>query len=245
MNAVSATETKEHIVTASNDGTVALWWPKRLGFSRPRWQSCDHKLGVTTVDACDRLGLVASGSADGTVALRTISEGKFVRIIRPQLVQRGVAFEISHVRLSHRGYVVILAKCKNHKLAETDYIMTFSINGEEISVQQEKDIIYALILDESGYQLVTGGRSGRLLRHNILALNEIADLLEVLDGQQAKIEDTLHEMLDSGAAITAMELTRQEGCQQLLIGLSTGSFYTYKFSPRLIGSKIFETLQGI
>ncbi len=244
VNAVAVIRSKDCIFTASNDGVLAVWLPKKFGFSRPAWYACDHNMGVVSVDACEKLDMVASGSADGTIALRTISSGKFVRLIRPALFQRGVQLEISHVRLSYRGYIILIAKCKNRKLRENDYMMTFSINGEEICVKQESDLVHALIMDESGYQMVTGGMNGRLLIHNILTL-DVTNMLEMLDGEQANIEETLGELLGSGTAITAMELTQQDSCQQLLIGLSTGSFYTYKYSPRLIGSKIFETLHGI
>eukprot|EP01022_Parablepharisma_sp_SALTPOND_P027116 TRINITY_DN657_c0_g1_i1.p1 TRINITY_DN657_c0_g1~~TRINITY_DN657_c0_g1_i1.p1 ORF type:complete len:1837 (-),score=222.25 TRINITY_DN657_c0_g1_i1:2911-8421(-) len=244
VNSICASKSKDKVFTGSNDGVAAMWDLKKLGFARPAWHSCDHKLGIISMDTCEKLDLLASAGADGTIALRTISGGKFIRLIKPVLTYHNLPFEISHLRLSHRGYVVIIAKCKVHRGGEGDYISVYSINGEEICMKKLGDIINAIVMSENGYEFITGGKLGKLFKYNIVTLEE-SDMLERLDGNHLGIEKILNELLDTDTAITAMDLTNQDGCQQLLLGTNKGAFYSYKYSPRLIGSKIFGTLQGL
>jgi len=245
VNAICSTFDKKKIFTGSNNGVLAMWnYPKKDKNFSPVWYVCDHKMPIISLDANEKIDLIITGGLDGAISIRTITTGKFVRIIYPNLLIKNTQYEISHVRISFRGYIVILARAKNLRSIEGDYKLIYSINGELIYAEQTKDVINSIVMAENGYEFITGGNTGRLLKHNIVNPGTVS-ILESLDPHQLGVELTLNELLASDTAITALGLTKQEGCQQLLIGLSTGAFYTYKFSPRLIGSKIFDSLQGL
>ena len=72
------------------------------------WYACDHKLAVITMDACRELDLIASGSLDGTIALRGGFNRKFVRLVKPELHLGGTEYALNQVRLSYRGYILVL-----------------------------------------------------------------------------------------------------------------------------------------
>ncbi len=246
MFTICATRDKKYLFSGSLDGVVAKW---NIGTYRTQpvnieWYACDHKLAVISIDALRELDLIASGSLDGTISLRVASTGKFFRIIKPDLHLNDNDYAINQVRLSYRGYVMVLARCKYPKLELHDYYLVYSINGESIAVRDADDTINAVTFDETGYQFITGGKSGRIYRVDLLSL-KWHDILEDLDADLPETENILRHFLSSITAITALELTKQENYQQLLIGLSTGEFYTLKYSPRLTSGRLFDNLQGL
>lgn len=244
VTALCVVENDKYLFSASRDGVVVKWDIRNYKEHqvRPLSNTCDHNLAVVSIDASKELDLFASGSLDGTIALREISNWKFLRLLHPNLIFNKIEYVISHVRLSPRGYVVIVARAK---LTEAfDIIIVQSINGEFIKQMETNDNINCLILDETGYYFLTGGRTGKISKYDIITL-EAFDLLEDLDGELPGIERSLQELLSTNNSITALAMTKKESCQQLLIGTSSGEFFSYKYSPRLTGGKIFDTLQGL
>eukprot|EP00826_Nyctotherus_ovalis_P011874 TRINITY_DN13094_c0_g4_i1.p1 TRINITY_DN13094_c0_g4~~TRINITY_DN13094_c0_g4_i1.p1 ORF type:complete len:628 (-),score=162.48 TRINITY_DN13094_c0_g4_i1:170-2053(-) len=244
--AIASTKDKRSFYSGSLDGVVAKWnlSPYKTQPVGAEWYVCDHKLAVITIDADQDLDLVASGSLDGTVALRVASTGQFVRLIKPTLFLSDNDYAINQIRLSYRGYVLVLARCKYPRLELSDYFLVYSVNGEEVARSSADDTINAMLLDETGFQFVAGGKCGKIYRVDLLSL-ESHDLLEYLDEHLGDIRKILHHFLSTSTAITALELTKQENCQQLLIGLSTGELYTLKYSPRVTSGKLFDNLQGL
>ena len=178
------------------------------------------------------------------ISIRTVSTGKFIRFIKPDLNLNNSEYGICQIRISYRGYIIIVARCKVWKLEKNDFLIVYSINNELIACKDSGDTINSLVLDESGYQIVAGGKSGKIMKYDILSLNA-QDMLEDLDPELQSTETVLKELLATTTLITSLGITYQENCQQLLVGLSTGEFYTYKDSPRVTGGKIFDTLQGL
>lgn len=242
---ICATKDRKLLFSGSLDGMVARWDISicTTQLAHTVWYACDHKLAVITMDACRELDLIASGSLDGTIALRVVSTGKFVRLVKPELHLGGTEYALNQVRLSYRGYILVLCRCKYPKLDINDYILVYSINGECIKQAPVEDIVNAISLDESGYQFVTGGKSGRLYRFDLLSL-ECSDMLELLDEQLLDIEEILKHILSSSTSITAFGLTKQEKFQQLLIGLNTGELYSFKYSPRRMFDNFFMVLNN-
>ena len=190
------------------------------------------------------LNLIASGSLDGTISLRMGSTGKFVRIVKPDLYVGMTEYVINKVRLSHRGYILIHTRCKYLKLEMNDYYLVYSLNGEEIAKRSADDTINSLVMSETGYSFISGGKTGKIYGVDLLSL-EIRNMLEDLDNQFVDVDKILRHILSSSTAITALRLTKQENYQQLLIGLSTGELYTLKYSPRVLSGNLFNNLQGL
>jgi len=243
---ICANRDKKTLYSGSLDGVVAKWDISTYKTQpvQTEWYVCDHKLAVITLDAIQELDLVASGSLDGTISIRIGSSGKFVRIIKPDLFLGEMDYAINQIRISYRGYILILARCKYPRLELSDYFLVYSINGEFIAKASSDDLINAIVLDETGYQFIAGGKTGKIYRVDLLSLSS-HDILEDLDAQLPDVGKILHHFLSTTTAITAMELTRQENFQQLLIGLSTGELYSLKYSPRVTSGRLFDNLQGL
>lgn len=232
VNSVYCTKDEKYLFTGSADGVLAKWNVEKNLVIGPRWFACDHTAGIISLDACHKLGLVISASLDGKIVIRSILTGKYIRQIKCPLTISNAGYEISHVRLSFRGYVVIIVKCK-----DKSNIIIYSINNERICSKEVKDIIHTVIITENGYEFVTGSKAGKLVKYDLLTLAD-TDLLMLIDIKEPGINENLTELL-SNNSITAMEMTKQEGIQRLLIGLSSGAFYTYKFSTKTIGDILF------
>lgn len=235
------------LFTASADGVVAKWDIRRLNnrIASVQWFVCDYSTNVVSIDSCKELNLVVSGSLDGRICIRMFSTGKIVKIIYPQpTIINPEEYQISFVRLSFRGYLIVIMKHINFRIDGYDYIFVYTINGELIASSVVEEKINALVIDDSGYNLITGGTSGNIMKYDILSLKSDNMLLNV-DENLIGIEETLKEFLSDNAVITSLDLTAQENCQQLLIGNSKGHLFAYKFSPRLLGNKIFDTLHGL
>ncbi len=234
VNAVCTTRDGRYLFSGSLDGLVALW---SLGGGHPDssmqpnvvWYACDHEMGVVSVDASKELDLVASASLDGTVALRSINTGKFVRIVRVALSFDGVDFLINKVRLSPRGYILIMARARSSKSERCDQILVYSINGERIKTKKSVGAINSLVLDESGYQFIAGGSGAMLYRYDLLSL-ESYNLFETLNQGSEATNRTLQQLLTVTPTITALAMSGAENFQNLFIGLNTGDVLIYKMN---------------
>eukprot|EP00826_Nyctotherus_ovalis_P045800 TRINITY_DN5101_c0_g1_i1.p1 TRINITY_DN5101_c0_g1~~TRINITY_DN5101_c0_g1_i1.p1 ORF type:complete len:756 (+),score=110.20 TRINITY_DN5101_c0_g1_i1:92-2269(+) len=228
VNCICTTETKDKVFAGSNNGTVTMWTVKN--FNSPLWYALDHSEEIITMDACESLDLLATAGTDNLIVLRKASNGKFISVMKPDGIN-AAEYTISHIRLSYRGYIIIVSKSKEAK----DIISVYSVNGERICHRATQDSISSLVLSEDGYEFITGGRFGHLLRYRLLNL-QCSDVLEDVAKEYPETAQVLREFSAWSPMITALNLTMREGSQQLLIGLNTGTLFAYKYSPRLIGS---------
>eukprot|EP00826_Nyctotherus_ovalis_P054177 TRINITY_DN7083_c0_g2_i1.p1 TRINITY_DN7083_c0_g2~~TRINITY_DN7083_c0_g2_i1.p1 ORF type:complete len:231 (-),score=42.51 TRINITY_DN7083_c0_g2_i1:156-848(-) len=219
------------VFTASNDGMLARW---RGSFARPAWYASNHNSGIISLDACEKLGLVVTASVF-VVIVRRAHDGRFVWVVKPGFEYTSISMVISHVRFSCRGYLVVLAKSKIPHLLEGDYLATFSINGEPISKRFISGQGTAIVMGEDGYEFIIGGAQGTLTKYKLLTLED-RSMLKDMNGKYLGLKQALGEWLETRPGITSLSLTKQEGCQGLLIGTGAGQFYVYKYSPRLLSS---------
>eukprot|EP00826_Nyctotherus_ovalis_P023091 TRINITY_DN17782_c0_g1_i2.p1 TRINITY_DN17782_c0_g1~~TRINITY_DN17782_c0_g1_i2.p1 ORF type:complete len:376 (-),score=118.84 TRINITY_DN17782_c0_g1_i2:157-1257(-) len=238
VTCVCTADSGHTVLTGSNDGIIAMW---RHTFLRPVWHAANHCLGMVSMDACEKLDLVVTAGADNLIVLRKLSDGKYIRVIRLGSVAH---YEASHVRFSSRGYLIVVEKCKDTARLEDDYISVFSANGEEIIKKQVSIRGNVIVVSEDGYEFITGGNGGKLLKYKLLTLKE-HKIFSDLDAGHKGTRNIVRDFTKDPPSITAMALTMQEGCQQLLFGTSTGHFYIYKCSPRLVSQKIFGSFSGL
>ena len=220
------------LFAGSADGVISCWNINK--YSHPLWCNTSHDEAVVSMDGCEKLGILISASK--AITIRRICNGMLVRVIN---VEDEV--EISHIRVSSRGYIVVILKVKDSK---GDVINVYSINGEKIIAKHVKDRINAIVMNKDGYEFLTGGRLKHIYKYNLITLEEI-DMLILIDAKQKEIKNILSKFMEDKSEITAMSLTSKKGHQQLLIGTSTGSLYTYKYSSRLIGEKVIKSFQNI
>ena len=175
VDIICTTKDKAYLFSGSKDGLIVKW---RINFKNyppamPEWSAWDYSTKVVSMDACQELDIVASASFDNQICLRTISTGKFIRLIKPNTKLNSTEHTISKIMLSYRGYL-ILAKQKEH-LETNDIILVYSINGEFINATDSEDCINSVIIDESGYMFIVGGKTDRLLCYDLISL-EFNDL---------------------------------------------------------------------
>ena len=78
---------------------------------------------------------------------------------------------------------------------------------------------------ENGYEFIIAGRSGKLLKYDLLTSNEV-NLLDNLESY-----DLLNEIAQAG--IVSMNLTSSYGHQHLLIGTSNGTVLSLRVKPKI------------
>jgi len=209
---ICSSGSKDVIFSGSKDGVIAMW-TLRKGFSRPVWYNTNHNQSIVSIDCNEDLNLVITGGVDGYVVLRRISDGKFIRRIKPKTTNR-----ITHVRLSYRGYLIIITE---HK--ETTRIFSFTINGESLAEVNLQGTVKGFVMSETGYEFIVAGNA--LLKYDLLTL-ESHNLLENLSPELKKIKREL-----VGNRITVLSLVVKE-VQELLLGTSKGEIYVYKASNK-------------
>eukprot|EP01022_Parablepharisma_sp_SALTPOND_P023076 TRINITY_DN4786_c0_g1_i1.p1 TRINITY_DN4786_c0_g1~~TRINITY_DN4786_c0_g1_i1.p1 ORF type:complete len:1362 (+),score=136.82 TRINITY_DN4786_c0_g1_i1:10189-14274(+) len=242
VSAICLTKDKRCLFTGSQDGTLAMWELNEFKTKRPKvvWYACDHNLGIATLDTSRQLDLVASGSADGIVTLRIISTGKFFRRIKPEL---GGEYTINQIRLSPRGYMLIISKPKSK--TEQNYLLTvYSINGEKVASKQALGTVNCVLMDETGYQFITGGSGGMLYRFDLLSLDS-CNMLNLLSEGFVKRNEVLEHITSGPNTVTALGMTAQEGPQQLLIGVSSGEVLLYQQKKKVDTGKICDSIHGL
>jgi hypothetical protein len=146
-------------------------------------------------------------------------------------------YNIIQVRLSVRGYLLIIARLKHNKSFRKDLIIVYSTNGEKINSSEAPGLINSIVFDESGYQFIVGGPN-LLMRYDILSLephNMIGEL-RVISSKKKEIS------LSSKDVITTLTLTKQESFQKLIIGTTTGKLFAINRVQALEESKILQSL---
>jgi len=131
-------------------------------------------VSIDTNYECD---LYVSASKN-TCVLRTTSTNKYFKTITPEFPSKG-KYKIFKVLLSPRGYLVIQGR-NTIKYNEVDILQTYSINGEKIAEKCLEEYLNAILLDNLGYFIITGGNSKKLKRFCIISLEEI-DLHELIE----------------------------------------------------------------
>ena len=212
-----ATKDQRFLFTGSKDGQIVKWNvnfknypPVKLG-----WYTWDFSEKIISIDACQELDLVASTSLENKIILRAISTGKFIRFIKPNINFNFIEYAIHQIKLSYRGYIIILVKQKS-RCATNDFLIVYSINGELINIRNTEDCISSLVIDESGYKFIIGGKRERLLCYDLITL-EYNDLALNLHENKKVFE----QLFSNNAEISDMALIKKG--QELLIGSSNGN----------------------
>lgn len=226
---ICATSNKKAFFSSSTDGLIVKWsinWKKRP-YAKPDWYSADVKGPAVSIDACNEMNLLASSSVDGPITLREISTGALVRLIQPNLKVSTNEYIINQIRLSYRGYILILAKQKTYVPESMDIFFVYSINGELIKILNANDCINTLLFDESGYQFIAGGKSMNINCYDLLSLSFNLLRLDLEDIQNRSPNSKHAFLIDS--PVSAFGMIKKG--QQLLIGLSNGNLGFIKASP--------------
>ncbi len=220
-----ASESPRFVFVGAASGTVLEYKFTQSALTLENFAS-DHTQTITTIDAVAEIDLVASGSADGTVAIRRVSDfAVFSRIEVGRIYPRCT---VTVIRISKRGYVVVAARVPRAEGEET-VLAVFSVNGELIQTKRVAQAVHAIWIDESGYRFVAAGNRSLLRLYDLLTLN-CKDLLESVDSTYASQQDkACVPRLPEESCITSMQTIEgnyEKGVGQgLAVGLSNGDVY--------------------
>jgi len=232
-----------NLFTGAQDGSVAMWDISNIKVKQPKleWFACDHKKGIVSMDASKTLDLLCTAGFEGTVVLRVISTGKFLRIIKKVDNEE---YGIHMIRLSMRGYILVVLRSK-FKQTLDDQLAVYSINGELIKSTIMHGKVNSIIIDEMGYQFITGGNSGMLYRFDLLSL-ENEGMLDKIDKFFIEKNPVLNKLLNSGTSITALNLvTNENGDQFLVIGMNSGNVLMFQYVNRAAAEKMWSRINKI
>ncbi len=161
------------LYTAAADGTVVKWDASGVheGKVAPTDSYSDHVQAAVSIDANDELDMVVSVSLDPSVAVRQISSGKLISRFKIKVKSIHSGYAPFLVRLSSRGYIIIVERCYDGIMPHTDRLLVYGINGDCIKTLDSKDYIYSLmVVPDNGYQFLVAGKAGQLLVYDLLSL---------------------------------------------------------------------------
>ncbi len=165
---------------------------------------------------------MASGSHDGTIVIRHVSD--FADFSRISVMSRR---SVGIVRLSGRGYVVVFSRGPVE--GRENLLSVYSLSGELVASQDVGTVINAIWVDDTGYQFIAVGNCGTVRLYELLTL-KFRDLLGGVEEGHAK-ESVAR--LPGEACVTAMAIIKggcekRLGQQSLLLGLSNGEVYVLR-----------------
>eukprot|EP00826_Nyctotherus_ovalis_P019119 TRINITY_DN15842_c0_g1_i3.p1 TRINITY_DN15842_c0_g1~~TRINITY_DN15842_c0_g1_i3.p1 ORF type:complete len:598 (+),score=93.91 TRINITY_DN15842_c0_g1_i3:134-1927(+) len=211
VNCVCILDSSNTLFTGSKDGVVAMW---QLPQNDVAWYVKSHDLKITSMDVSERLGMVASVSVDGTVTIRRAHDGSLLRVIDLRGKSEEGKSVVGYIRLSQRGYVVVVINLKGRK---SGCIFVYSINGELIIKKDIMELANAIVMSKGGDEFIVGGVDGSVVKYDLFSLEE-KDMLENAEG----------DVDASSLNLTFMSLITNKGPQQLLLGTSVGTLYSLR-----------------
>ncbi|ETW02525.1 hypothetical protein, variant 7 [Aphanomyces invadans] len=126
VTCIALSEDGAYLVSGSSDNTVMVWeFDVKADTMVPHHTLYGHDDGITCVAVSISFNLVISSSRDGTVIVHTLSNGRYLRTIRPVKVGSRRA-RLAWVGLTRTGQ--ILTYCESNS---TLYL--YSINGKALS----------------------------------------------------------------------------------------------------------------
>ena len=185
------------LVTGSRDCTVAVW-SLNDSMNRPIMEPplhilVGHDATVTSLAVDVDLGVLLSGSDDGTAIMYDLSSSEYVRTLRLPETKRPVP--VRWIGINLHGQVVV---------CQGDAIALFSLNGIMLAkLKFQNETLTALRFNEDGNFLVAGGTNGIL---HVLSL--VSDRLIEVDS------------ISCGDSISSFYYTPEE--RHLLVGLASG-----------------------
>ncbi|OQS03787.1 hypothetical protein THRCLA_03918 [Thraustotheca clavata] len=200
------------LVSGSYDNTLMIWplfWKDKTCVmpSTPNFVIYGHDDGVTSIAVSTDYDLVLSASRDGTIIVHTLSNGRYIRTIRPAPDQ--AIARLSYVGLSKYGSIIIYCDTKST-------LYRFSINGELLATAIVDQKVQSIVLTSDGESILAGGRGQYI---SIYRLHDLS-LQRDFDGS-----DESRNIRSFQSAIRSMCLSSDE--MHLLVGLGNGEVCIY------------------
>ncbi|KAH9070044.1 hypothetical protein Ae201684P_002416 [Aphanomyces euteiches] len=224
VTCIALSEDGEYLVSGSSDNTVVVWtMAAKSDTMSPCHTLYGHDDSITCVAVSTSYDLVISSSRDGTLIVHTLSNGRYLRTIRPvKEAARNQPARLTWVGLSSMGQIVTY--CETFS---TLYL--YSINGKCLTSTVVDQKLQAFLLPKS---LVVGGRGQSVI---VYRLHDMHILLEFDWGNTASrsFQSPIHSL-----AVSKDEM-------HLFVGLGTGEVCIYTPNAEYLRDRLQNRLTNL
>uniref|UniRef100_A0A8C3U3K4 Neurobeachin-like protein 2 n=1 Tax=Catharus ustulatus TaxID=91951 RepID=A0A8C3U3K4_CATUS len=163
-----------HLISGSRDTTCMIWQiVQQVGLvpvglaPKPLQILYGHTDEVSSVGISTELDMAVSGSRDGTVIVRTIRKGQYVRTLRPPC-ESSLLLTVPNLAVSWEGHIVVHTSVEG-KTTLKNALHLYSVNGKYLGSETLKEEVSDLCV--TGEYIVMGSLQGFLSIRDLYSLS--------------------------------------------------------------------------
>uniref|UniRef100_A0A8C0BIJ1 Neurobeachin-like protein 2 n=3 Tax=Neoaves TaxID=3078114 RepID=A0A8C0BIJ1_9AVES len=161
-----------HLISGSRDTTCMIWQiVQQVGYlglaPKPLQILYGHTDEVSSVSISTELDMAVSGSKDGTVIVRTIRKGQYVRTLRPPC-ESSLLLTVPNLAVSWEGHIVVHTSIEG-KTTLKNALHLYSVNGKYLCSETLKEEVSDICV--TGEYIVMGSLQGFLSIRDLYSLS--------------------------------------------------------------------------
>uniref|UniRef100_A0A8B9M5X6 Neurobeachin-like protein 2 n=1 Tax=Accipiter nisus TaxID=211598 RepID=A0A8B9M5X6_9AVES len=161
-----------HLISGSRDTTCMIWQiVQQVGYlglaPKPLQILYGHTDEVSSVSISTELDMAVSGSKDGTVIVRTIRKGQYVRTLRPHC-ESSLLLTVPNLAVSWEGHIVVHTSIEG-KTTLKNALHLYSVNGKYLCSETLKEEVSDICV--TGEYIVMGSLQGFLSIRDLYSLS--------------------------------------------------------------------------
>uniref|UniRef100_A0A8C0F823 Neurobeachin-like protein 2 n=1 Tax=Bubo bubo TaxID=30461 RepID=A0A8C0F823_BUBBB len=164
-----------HLISGSRDTTCMIWQIVHQGgvpvglAPKPLQILYGHTDEVSSVGISTELDMAVSGSRDGTVIVRTIRKGQYVRTLRPPC-ESSLLLTVPNLAVSWEGHIVVHTSIEGKTtLKDKNALHLYSVNGKYLGSETLKEEVSDMCV--TGEYIVMGSLQGFLSIRDLYSLS--------------------------------------------------------------------------
>ncbi|XP_074884374.1 neurobeachin-like protein 1 isoform X9 [Buteo buteo] len=164
-----------HLISGSRDTTCMIWQIVQQGgvpvglAPKPLQILYGHTDEVSSVSISTELDMAVSGSKDGTVIVRTIRKGQYVRTLRPPC-ESSLLLTVPNLAVSWEGHIVVHTSIEGKTtLKDKNALHLYSVNGKYLCSETLKEEVSDICV--TGEYIVMGSLQGFLSIRDLYSLS--------------------------------------------------------------------------
>ncbi|KAJ7408040.1 neurobeachin like 1 [Willisornis vidua] len=164
-----------HLISGSRDTTCMIWQVVQQGgvpvglAPKPLQILYGHTDEVSSVGISTELDMAVSGSRDGTVIVRTIRKGQYVRTLRPPC-ESSLLLTVPNLAVSWEGHIVVHTSVEGKTtLKDKNALHLYSVNGKYLGSETLKEEVSDMCV--TGEYIVMGSLQGFLSIRDLYSLS--------------------------------------------------------------------------
>uniref|UniRef100_A0A8C4KFS9 Neurobeachin-like protein 2 n=1 Tax=Dromaius novaehollandiae TaxID=8790 RepID=A0A8C4KFS9_DRONO len=164
-----------HLISGSRDTTCMIWQIVQQGgvpvglAPKPLQILYGHTDEVSSVGISTELDMAVSGSRDGTVIIRTVRKGQYMRTLRPPC-ESSLLLIVPNLAVSSEGHIVVHTSIEG-KTTLKNALHLYSVNGKYLGSETLKEEVSDMCV--TGEYIVMGSLQGFLSIRDLYSLNLI------------------------------------------------------------------------